>query len=110
MLATQSPYTGLSASFAGPANTVKRDIHEVLSSGQYYVTPEMGGELKAIGSGVDHIKLDNHFLKSSGDFAKRFSPSGIISEKQGKFVKMEWIFIFSFIIFLLYKLDPQIND
>ena len=84
MLATQMA-PSLGQSIGPSSNTIQRDVREILSGGQYYVTPELGRELRSIDKGINHINLDNAFLQSSRSWGNRFDQGQLMAEKQGKF-------------------------
>ena len=60
---------------SGAINSVKREVGDVLSSGNYYVTPELQRELSSIQNGLDHLNLDSNILNSSTGWRKSLSAS-----------------------------------
>ena len=58
-------------------NSIKRDIEEICQSGNYYVTEEIGSTLNKLTNGLDHLKLDNYLVSTSGDWKKGYDPQQI---------------------------------
>ena len=81
--ATMSRGPGFNGALHGVAGTVRRDVQEVLGTGQFYVTPELTRELRHINSGVDHIRLDQDLMASS-DWGARFDPKALVQEQTGE--------------------------
>jgi len=67
----------------GTTGTLKRDVHEVLGSGQYHVTPEVGRQLRKLDRAADHIRLDQELLGSSRDWAHKFTQGSLRSQQDG---------------------------
>lgn len=79
----ERPFKGLDSSFVTTAKETKCNIRNFVRSGQYYVTPEMTGELRHLIDGVDHIKLDHEFLQSSKPWGEEWDPDLTRSEMHG---------------------------
>ena len=85
-LAAQSihrQFTGLDNTFMGVSGGVQRDLGQVMHSGDYYVTPEVCREMKHVNSGIDHIRLDHDFLRSSREWGNKWNPESVNMSKQG---------------------------
>lgn len=62
-----------------------RNLQDVRSSGQFYVTHELDREMDRIGNGVNHMKLDSDFIDSSTEWGKRFDGNALNREKAGNY-------------------------
>lgn len=92
MLAAESQHrrnVGLDQTFAGMSGSVAHDISDMTSSGNYYVTPDVCREMHQIRSGIDHIKLDHDFLRSSRDWGNKYDPGAEAANKQGAIAAMD---------------------
>ena len=63
--------------------TVQRDVHDLVHTGNYRVTPDICRGLQDVRAGVDHIKLDQDFLKSSKEWASKFDPHRCAQGQKG---------------------------
>jgi len=50
---------------------VKGDITDILQSGNYYVTEEIGRELSGLNNALEHLALDNTFLSTSKEWSQK---------------------------------------
>lgn len=48
--------------------TAKSEINDILTSGNYYVTPEIAAELRSLHNGLDHLRLDSTIQSSSPEW------------------------------------------
>lgn len=55
----------------GAIGSLRADIQDVLSSGNFYVTEEIARELAAISNAADHLGLDSTFLATSQQWADK---------------------------------------
>ncbi|KAK3578453.1 hypothetical protein CHS0354_037437, partial [Potamilus streckersoni] len=58
-------------------DTLKRDIHEILTSGKFYVTGEIAQEMESINNGLDHLKLDMKLMTTAKDWKTGIDPQQI---------------------------------
>ncbi|KAK2151879.1 hypothetical protein LSH36_347g00009 [Paralvinella palmiformis] len=82
-------FAGLDNAFLTASGTVKSDLGHVMHGGDFYATPEVCREMKHIESGIDHIRLDHDFLRSSREWGNQWSPESVNMSKQGAIVAMD---------------------
>ena len=87
------------SSFFNMTNYVKGQVNDMVTSGHYYVSPEMERELKYINSGIDHIKLDHQLLNSSKEWGKAWGEPRTAREMHGMYLKD----IYSMYIYIRYR-------
>jgi len=85
---TSVMHPGVSQSFNNAADGLGRNLQDVRSSGQFYVTHELDREMDRIGNGVNHMKLDSDFIDSSTEWGKRFDGNALNREKAESAAKM----------------------
>ncbi|XP_064629172.1 uncharacterized protein LOC135488475 [Lineus longissimus] len=81
MLATQSAPGHLDRAFKSTGGALKGDINEILTSGQYYVTPEMTRELRSVGNGVEHFNVDAYLQNSASSWRHNLGPGQVASDR-----------------------------
>lgn len=74
-------HPNITQSFNMTSGGLRSDLNDVKSSGQYYVTHDLGREMDRIGNGVNHMKLDSDFINSSREWGQRFDVEALNREK-----------------------------
>ncbi|CAH1798796.1 unnamed protein product [Owenia fusiformis] len=79
MLASQRQPEQLSSALKNTSGHIKNDIREVLGTGNYYVTPQLGHQIASVDSAINHLRLDDNLM--SKEWGNKFDPNATAYQK-----------------------------